>query len=82
MVKLEIEKCDVAFICEAIEQRALYLTTNIMGATMSSIKDQINELNDLASSDEEEASTSKKPHWTQTAKGKVILAKRKRRKAK
>jgi hypothetical protein len=80
MVKLEIEKCDVTFICEAIEQRALYLTTNIMGATMSSIKDQINELNDLVSSDEKEDSTPKKPHWTQTAKGKKILARRRKKK--
>ena len=80
MVKLEIEKCDVTFICEAIEQRALYLTKNIMGATMSSIKDQINELNDLVSSDEEEDSTPKKPHWTQTAKGKKILARRRKKK--
>ena len=80
MVKLEIEKCDVAFICEAIEQRALYLTTTIMGATMSSINNQINELNDLARLDEEEDSTPKKPHWTQTAKGKKILARRRKKK--
>lgn len=80
MIKLEIEKCDVAFICEAIEQRALYLTKNIMVATMSSLKDQINELNDLVSSDEEEDSTPKKPHWTQTPKGKKILARRRKKK--
>ena len=80
MIKLEIEKCDVAFICGAIEQRALYLTKNIMVATMSSLKDQINELNDLVSSDKKEDSTPKKPHWTQTAKGKKILARRRKKK--
>ena len=80
MVTIEIQKCDIPFICEAIEQRAFYLTEALMGATMSSLKDQINELNGFASRKEEEAPASKKPHWTQTAKGNKILARRRKKK--
>lgn len=76
MVKIEIQKCDIPFICEAIEQRAFYLTEALMNSTISSIKDQINELKGLADTEE----TLKKPHWTQTAKGKKILARRRKKK--
>ena len=80
MVKIEIQKCDIPFICEAIEQRACYLTEALMGATMSSLQDQINELKGLADTEGEEIPTPKKPHWTQTAKGKKILSRRRKKK--
>ena len=77
MVKVEIQKCDIPFLCEAIEQRAIFLTDMLMGATVESIREDINELKGRTK--EEEA--PKKPHWTQTPEGKKKLSrKRKSRK--
>ena len=79
MVKVEIQKCDIPFLCEAIEQRAILLTDMLMGATVESIREEINELKGLPKQEEEEA--PKKPHWTQTPEGKKKLSrKRKSRK--
>ena len=77
MVKVEIQQCDIPFLCEAIEQRAIFLTDMLMGATVESIREDINELKGRTK--EEEA--PKKPHWTQTPEGKKKLSrKRKSRK--
>ena len=74
MVKVEIQQCDISFICEAIEQRAILLTEMLMSATVESIREDINELKGRIK--EEEA--PKKPHWTQTPEGKKKLSRKRK----
>ena len=81
MVKVEIQKCDIPFLCEAIEQRAILLTEMLMGATVESIREDVEsirkDINELKGRTKEEEAP-KKPHWTQTPEGKKKLSRKRK----
>jgi hypothetical protein len=80
MVTIKFSNEELGFVEEALSDKFESLMKKIDDAKEESIPAFKNYLEKVAAHFEEDEAPKKKPHWTHTARGKKILAARKRTK--